>query len=70
MNRLMARVIFCFFAEDTDIFRVTKFCATFALLFLTSAGTANADNVAQLQGDWTSVNDQSITNGSWTKVDW
>ena len=61
MNRLMARVIFCFFAEDTDIFRVTKFCATFALLFLTSAGTANADNVAQLQGDWTSVNDQKAS---------
>ena len=50
-------------------FRVAKFFGTFALLFLTSAGTVSADNVAKLQGNWTSVNDQkaslTVTGQKW-----
>ena len=45
---------------STD-FRVAKIVGICALLFLTSTGTASADvvsaQVAQLQGDWRSVND-------------
>ena len=45
---------------STD-FRVAKIVGICALLFLTSTGTASADKVsaqvAQLQGDWRSVND-------------